>query len=333
MAEMVRAGAWKGLDELITQLGGNPAQVIASAGLTEHDLINPNAYLPLKSLLDTLEYAATSTGRDDFGLITGKNSAAHVGALALAVLNAPTAREGILFATDYIHIHNHSIRASLTRHSPSTEFLNIQWANGRHELSVQMTERITSGAFHIAQAVVGPDLQAVAIHLTTPRNSAPHVYKSMFGLDPVFDSDHCGIEIPSDQLDRIKAGTDPHMLQIAEAHLMTMGPPQGECFIDQVELLIRGFLAGNRCTIEQIASSLNMHSRTLQRRLRDEGTSFEALKDITKRRRAEKLLSQKEVSLTDIAFLLGYSESSTFSRKAREWFGVSPREFRKRLTG
>ncbi len=331
MRELVRAGAWKGLPELITDLGGQPLAVLRAAGLSMRDLANPNAYLPLSALIDTLEIAAEQTERPDFGLLSGGHTSQNVGALALAVLNAPTVREGIQFATRYIHIHNPGILAELVWVDNAMERLKVSLSNPEHGQFIQLSERLVSGAFHLISALVGPDFTINQVSFYTPRHSAPHVYEALFGLTPGFECEAGGFVLKSEQLGRKKTGNDAHIMQIAETHLMTLAAPTGANLTEQVSMLIRGFLAGNQCTIEKIAHSLSTHPRTLQRRLREEGTSFEALKDRIKRKRAETLLAQPNLTITDVAFMLGYSETSTFSRKTRDWFGRSPREFRKKL--
>jgi AraC-like DNA-binding protein len=76
------------------------------------------------------------------------------------------------------------------------------------------------------------------------------------------------------------------------------------------------------------ATILGMSERTLQRRLAEEGTSFQRLLDDTRRELAQHYLGQSNISLTDITYLLGFSDQSSFFRAARRWFGNSPRDYR-----
>ena len=71
--------------------------------------------------------------------------------------------------------------------------------------------------------------------------------------------------------------------------------------------------------------------RTLQRRLAAEETSFQRLLDDTRRELAQHYLGQRNLSLADIAYLLGFSDQSSFFRASRRWFGSSPRHYRVRL--
>jgi len=80
----------------------------------------------------------------------------------------------------------------------------------------------------------------------------------------------------------------------------------------------------------RVAELLNLSRRTLQRRLEDEGTSFKAVLDDTRRELANRLIHDRLMTLGEIAYLLGFSETSSFSRACRRWTGVSPSQLRGR---
>ena len=82
---------------------------------------------------------------------------------------------------------------------------------------------------------------------------------------------------------------------------------------------------------EATASRLATSARTLQRRLREEKTSYGELLDSCRRDIAVQLLADRNLAIYEIAFMLGYSEPSTFQRAFRRWEGVSPRVFRRTL--
>ena len=67
-----------------------------------------------------------------------------------------------------------------------------------------------------------------------------------------------------------------------------------------------------------------MHRWTLQRRLAAEGTSYSALLDQTRRSLARSYIAQRHLPLTEIAYMLGYSENSAFTRAFNNWYGSSP---------
>lgn len=86
-------------------------------------------------------------------------------------------------------------------------------------------------------------------------------------------------------------------------------------------------------TLASVASDLGLSARTLQRRLLGEGTTFEALASEARKLVAERTLRDTDLPLTEIAFMLGFSELSAFTRAAHRWFGKPPRELRAELRG
>ena len=114
-------------------------------------------------------------------------------------------------------------------------------------------------------------------------------------------------------------------------------PPEvtQEGTIDALMELIAELLPDERPTIGRIAPRLGMSIRTLQRRLYEWGHSFEDIVDQTRREAAIKRLTAGDTSITETAFLLGYSDLSHFTRAFRRWTGMAPREFAaaKRLQG
>jgi AraC-like DNA-binding protein len=84
---------------------------------------------------------------------------------------------------------------------------------------------------------------------------------------------------------------------------------------------------GRNPTIERVAGELGMGPRSLQGRLKEEGGSFREILDRFRRDIALECLKRKDASISEIAFLLGYSEQSSFNHAFKKWTGVSPRNY------
>lgn len=96
----------------------------------------------------------------------------------------------------------------------------------------------------------------------------------------------------------------------------------------RVRSVITRRLVEGDCTCKRVASALGLHPRTLQRRLREEHKSFEAIKDSVRRDVALRYLQQPNVSLVQVTEMLGYSETSVLTRSCLRWFALSPRRLR-----
>lgn len=85
--------------------------------------------------------------------------------------------------------------------------------------------------------------------------------------------------------------------------------------------------------LTDIAAHINLTPRTLQRRLEEEGHTFNALLDRERKNIAHDLLAHSEHSITEISFLLGFSDPSNFSRASKRWFSCAPIQHRQRSLG
>lgn len=100
--------------------------------------------------------------------------------------------------------------------------------------------------------------------------------------------------------------------------------------IAQVRASLIGLLPSGECSKHSVAAQLNMSERTLQNRLLARGTSYSHLLSETRRELAEQYMNQSLHSISEVAFLLGFSEISSFSRAFRAWTGESPSKYRER---
>jgi AraC-like DNA-binding protein len=96
----------------------------------------------------------------------------------------------------------------------------------------------------------------------------------------------------------------------------------------QVEARLVEQLSSGHATQESIAKALNLSPRTLQRKLKEEGTTYKQLLDTTRRELAAQYVKESHLSVNEITFLLGFSEPANFSRAFKRWTGVSPSQYR-----
>ncbi len=101
-----------------------------------------------------------------------------------------------------------------------------------------------------------------------------------------------------------------------------------ERFPDRVRMAIQERLTGQRPTIEMIADMLHMGSRTLQRRLQEEGSSFQRVLEEARHELARRYLNNPVLELNEAAYLLGYEDAGSFVRAFRSWEGVPPARWR-----
>jgi len=160
-----------------------------------------------------------------------------------------------------------------------------------------------------------------------------------YGHDPqaIFDLADLDTELmnnpwaryPLDVVDRRLPAIDEQLLQIKDQLLMRqLEDLAKDNFIMKIRKLISEHLASGNVTIKIIADEMHMSSRTIQRMLSKENTTFAALLDEVRVSLAKQFLNDVRTDLTEIAFLLGFSELSTFSRAFKRLTGQSPSQYR-----
>jgi AraC-like DNA-binding protein len=107
--------------------------------------------------------------------------------------------------------------------------------------------------------------------------------------------------------------------------------PSNVDLVDRVRMLIANALCGGDPSLRAISALLHVHGRTLQRRLRGAGTSHEAVLDALRREHAQQYLARADISVGEVAYLLGYSAPRAFHRAFRRWAGQTPHEYRQTL--
>jgi AraC-like DNA-binding protein len=154
-------------------------------------------------------------------------------------------------------------------------------------------------------------------------------YRRVFRARMLFGQDINCLAFPLNELSRPLEHSNPDLRRLLERHLMELKAGVAEQLDEQVRKVIRGCLSSQDCSIEEVAAILSVAPRTLQRQLRKRGTSFSKLLEDVRNRSACRHLTESELSLTQLAAILGYSELSAFSRAFHRWHGQSPQAWQR----
>jgi AraC-like DNA-binding protein len=157
------------------------------------------------------------------------------------------------------------------------------------------------------------------------------MYRARFNAPLVFRADQAALAVAETDLELAISENIRELHDVATRYLESRLSRGSTSLTVQVRQAIEALLGTGTCSNDEVARALHMHPRTLQRRMREEGTTFGAIKDEARRDLAQRYLSQPDLPLTQITALLGYSEQSAFGRSCRRWFDTTPRQERARL--
>jgi AraC-like DNA-binding protein len=150
-------------------------------------------------------------------------------------------------------------------------------------------------------------------------------YRALLRVGPRFNADVCGIRFASRWLDQPNASHEPDA-RVVRAEPAT---PEAPDVVQQVCRALRRLLLDGEASGDAVASAMCMNRRTLNRRLRSRGLTYQKVLDELRFGVARQLLATSEMGLDDLAANLGYSSTSPFARTFSRWAGTAPGRWRR----
>ena len=303
---------------------------IPKQGLTELATIDPDERLPISSVQELLSGAIFLTGDEDLGLKAAREIVhGEYGALEYASRSAATWSDALNTIGRYMRLVNDALRFS------------FQVEGDRVLVQLDSTVKLEraaadfqSAAFHISGSYSWPsdftpefDVQFVHARPANTDEYERTFLRATFQFGAPFN----GFIFPREYLDIKPPSADPnlHTLISRHAEAMLAELPVTDSLTARVRDLLTRELAGGNPTVRHIARAVSMSERTLTRHLENEGTSFKDLLDDLRRRLALRYVRRSDLPISEIAFLLGFSQAAAFHRAFRRWTGQTPVEYRK----
>lgn len=190
-------------------------------------------------------------------------------------------------------------------------------------------ERVFAGFLNWVRTFIGQKINPIRLGFQYTEPSHCDAYKKHFQCPMLFDQAKNTITLPLAILSHENSQHNEYLYNIlkehAEAVLSKVDVPVN--FVDNVRGMIAGRLCHGNFSVEEIAASLKMGKRTLNRKLSDEGATYQSILDGIRKEMAISYLEQGECSVQTIPFLLGYSDGRGFLRAFKRWTGCSPKQY------
>lgn len=245
---------------------------------------------------------------------------------------APSLREACQAWVKFIQIRTNAYHLNYEE-TETGAYLEWPSLEGRGEWRQNMFARIgwaTRQLEHSLDMAVPP----ILIELATNPPAKTSAFQKKYQGRIRFRAPANRISFPKGLLNRKLRRNDPHLYQIilraALKELDEFG--QMESPISRLANEIAAGLSEGGAALPKIAGKMGMSQRAIQRLLEKEGTTYRKLSEEIRKSAAERYLRSTTLPMKEIAFLLGFSELSTFSRAVKLWFGAPPRKIRERLT-
>ena len=330
--ELLYADTLRFFPDLVTELGGDPAALLRQLGL-DPSIFQRGAGLSYRSMIELLELAAAELRAPDFGMrLAARQGGGKVfGIMGVVMKNSATFGDALAYVVDHIYAHSLAARMRCERDRARQRlFVGYEILLDRLPDPRQAIEQALLLAHLNAAEITGGQARVREVRFRRQPLSPLRTYRDYFGCEVRFDQAEDGVVYGEQDLASPIVEPDEQLYEMAttfiDARFTRVTPPMHA----QVRGLILQHLGEAACTNDRVAAELCLHPRTLHRRLKAEGKSFEAIKDEVRRDVALRYLRQTDLPLTRIAEKLGYAETSVLSRSCYRWFGVSPRQLRAR---
>lgn len=323
-----RVGGLVALPQLIRQLGAEPEAVLLDAGLENSALDHPENRIPYAALARVLDRSARATGCEHIGLLAGRLlHLADLGLVGELVRNSPTVGRALEALTVYQHLNSEGGLAFLLKRGDYVDLGYAPYHTAGPGVA-QVCDTALATGMNIMLELCGPTWKPYEVFLphAKPRDVAQH--RAFFKVVPRFDAECSVLRFPARDLARKVPDADPEAHHRCEQAARAAGTPE---FMQQVYRGLRRLMLENRHSGDDLAQMLSMHRRTLNRRLKAEGTTFQRVLDEVRFEIAQDLLSSSNVHLDDIAATLGYAAVTPFMRTFRRWSGTTPGQWRRRV--
>jgi len=318
--------------EVVDRLGFNPQSLLGEVGLSRAILKTSDQQIPLSAAVRLLELSAQTGGCEAFGLLMAEaRQFSDLGPVSLLLTHQRTVRDAVMTTIQYRHLLNEGLAmhventGKLTLVSEDVVSLGAPSSRQANELAVGVL-------CFIFRTLIGPHWHPQSVSFMHSAPGSLEVHKRIFRCKLQFDADFNGLVCHTSDMDLPVPVADPVMARYAQSFLEAIPGGNTSSVVLEVRKSIYLLLPMGRANIAQIAQTLGMNVRTLQRRLGEDGETFSDLINAVRLELAQRYIANPKYPLGRIAELLGYSNHSAFTRWFITQFKQTPQEVRSQNT-
>jgi len=309
--------------------GVDTVDVCRACGLKAATLEDANARIPRSQLLRLWRQTARHLPYPHLGIHLGERArprAANV--VTYLAMSSRTLREALERFIRYQRILDEGSCVQLTDEGALT-FIRIQFGSRELPATRDEIEYWTVLLMKYGRWIADFDLPLREVRFSHPAPEDTSEHDRIFGCRLRFDAAESGLLIASAELDRPSLHANPEVARTHERSADACLAGLDDCSVKRrLRELLATVLERGPVDLRTAATALHIGVRTLQRRLRDEGTSYRQVVDELRRDIALSRLAKTDAPIAEITYLTGFSELSPFYRAFRRWTGKTPVEYR-----
>jgi AraC-like DNA-binding protein len=311
-------------------LGHDPAALLRAVGLDRSSLRDPDARVPSALVGRFWSAALTASGDQDLALhLAEAADVSEFDVHAYAFLSSPTLGAAFERMAAYQRLLNDTNRIVVER--GRREVVVRHQRQGGLPVGRQPAEFIMAVSLRLARLAVGDSISPKEVRFAHAAPASTAAHARTFRAPVRFNAGENALVMAAALVERSCLRADPGLAALLDRYagdrLERIAPRSS--FADRAREAVAATLREGEPSAAKVALRLRMSVRSLSRTLAAEGTSYRALLEQMRRELAGRYLADPEVSIAEVAFLLGFKEVSAFYHAFRSWTGRTPREFRR----
>jgi AraC-like DNA-binding protein len=311
-------------------LGLDRAALMKKADLTPQELKDPDGRVPSLKIWWLWQELIRQVPDPALGIKMGEtpHSPTRYGLVGYTLVFSRTLGEALARLSRYSRIIAETVQ--LTIESDGWRFKITLQADPQFELLRHPIDSRLASILSSLRHLSGKSLNPLGVDFPYPRLRDASVHRRYFQAPLHFRAPRAALHFSREDMDLPIVHSDDtlarYLDRLATQQMKTLGVGS---LTERVGRTIWFELNGGMPPLKRIAAKLGVSPRSLQRSLRKEGKPYRGLLDEFRREMAVRLMSQRNLSVHEIAFLLGYNEPSSFHKAFRRWYRTSPRTFRR----
>jgi AraC-like DNA-binding protein len=305
------------------------APLLEKAGLTTEDVDDASRWIEVSAQVRFLKIAADALQDDLLGFRLSQGfDLREAGLLYYILSSSESFADAMSNGQRYTRIVNEGIalKFEASRAGITISCAGVERLSDRHQFEFWMFSIV-----RMCRQITGSRIAPKHFSVRHVRDATPPECRSFLGCEVTFGADVDEIVLPALVNTLPLVGTDRYLhemlVQYADEALANR-TPERTSIRSKVEHVIGPLLPHGKAKASTIAKELGVSHRTLARQLAAEGQTFSGILDQNKADLAKSYLTHGDLSISQIAWLLGYREVSTFTHAFKRWYGVTPSELR-----
>ena len=309
--------------------------LLKRAGLTIEQIDDPDVRLTVQSQIRFLDLAADALHDPLLGFHLARDfELREVGLLYYVLASSDMLDDALQRAARYSTTVNEGVSLRYREANDIRvvlEYVGVARHSDRHQIEFFMTTLV-----RCSRQLSGLHLLPHSVKLTHRREEDYAPLNAFFGCDVEFGADVDEVAFDRAAKDMRLIGADPYLNELLTRYCeeaLAQRAGHGRTMRSDVENAIAPLLPHGKARVGEVARRLGMSQRTLARRLASEGLTFGGVFDQLRADLARRHIREPRLSISQIAWLLGYQEASAFSHAFKRWTGRTPREMRSQESG